>query len=76
MKVSIPLVTFAAWWADGSHARFNWAIVLGVFMVVFWLADDWARHPRHVRCSTSASAYVIAETLIFVPLLAIVQWKT
>ncbi|MBL0219340.1 MAG: US12 family protein [Myxococcales bacterium] len=77
MKVSIPLVTFALGGADGSHARFNWAIVLGVFMVVSWLADYWARHSTSRPMQyIGLGLYVIAETLIFVPLLAIVQWKT
>ena len=77
MKVSIPLVTFALGGADGSHGRFNWAIVLGVFMVVSWLADYWARHSTSKPMQYAGlGLYVIAEALIFVPLLAIVQWKT
>src|SRR5688500_652958 len=37
-KVSVPLVTFAL------GGRWNWGVVLAVFMVVSWVADYWASH--------------------------------
>jgi len=50
----------------------SWLIVLGAFMAVSWVADKWA------RSSVSRSAqylglgvYVLAEAIIFVPLLFI-----
>lgn len=54
--------------------RWNWLIVLGAFMVVSWIARSWA------ESSTSQSlqylglgAYIIAQAVIFVPLLYIAQ---
>jgi len=70
-KVSVPLVKFAL------GGRWNWGVVLGVFMVVSWIADYWASHTtsRGVQY-LGLLFYIVAESLIFVPLLAIVQWKT
>ncbi len=70
-KVSIPLSTFAL------GGRANWAVVLGVFMVVSWIADYWASHTTSRTMQYIGLAfYVVAESLIFVPLLVIVAWKT
>jgi FtsH-binding integral membrane protein len=70
-KVSIPVVQFAL------GGRWNWGIVLAVFMVVSWVADYWARHASSRGMQYAGlGLYVIAEAIIFVPLLAIVQWKT
>ena len=70
-KVSIPLVEFAL------GGRWNWGVVLGVFVVVSWIADYWARHASSRGVQYAGLAfYVVAEALIFVPLLAIVEWKT
>lgn len=70
-KVSIPLVTFAL------GARWNWGVVLAAFMAVSWIADYWASHTTLRPLQYAGLAfYVLAEALIFVPLLAIVQWKT
>ncbi len=71
MKVSIPLVSFAL------GGRWNWGIVLAVFMVVSWVADYWASHTTSRPMQyVGLGLYIIAEALIFVPLLAIVAWKT
>jgi FtsH-binding integral membrane protein len=70
-KVSIPLVKFAL------GGRWNWGIVLAAFMVVSWVADYWASHSSSRAMQYAGLGfYIIAEALIFVPLLAIVQWKT
>ncbi|MBZ0231576.1 MAG: Bax inhibitor-1 family protein [Deltaproteobacteria bacterium] len=70
-KVSVPLVEFAL------GGRANWAAVLAVFMIVsfgtHYLAEHTRSRPLHY---IGLGLYVIAEALIFVPLLAIVQWKT
>jgi FtsH-binding integral membrane protein len=70
-KVSAPLITFAL------GGRFNWGIVLGVFMAAsigtHWLTNQTRSKPLHY---IGLFVYVLAEALIFVPLLAIVQWKT
>ncbi|HSR97973.1 MAG TPA: Bax inhibitor-1 family protein [Kofleriaceae bacterium] len=70
-KVSLPLVNFA------FGGRWNWGIVLLAFMAVSWLADYWATHATS-RATQYAGLgiYVVAEALIFVPLLAIVAAKT
>jgi FtsH-binding integral membrane protein len=70
-KVSAPLAIFAL---DG---RFHWAIVLGVFMAVSWIADYWASHATSRAMQYAGlGIYVVAEALIFIPLLVIVMIKT
>ena len=70
-KVSAPLVKFAL------GGRWNWGVVLAVFMAVSWVADYWASHSTSRPVQYLGLAfYVVAEALIFVPLLAIVAWKT
>ncbi len=71
MKVSIPFVSFAL------GGRWNWGIVLLAFMVVSWVADYWASHSTSKPMQyVGLAVYTVAEAIIFVPLLAIVQWKT
>ncbi len=70
-KVTIPVVTFAL------GGRFNWAIVLVAFMAASWLADYWARHASSKPMQyVGLGIYVVAEALIFTPLLVIVMIKT
>jgi FtsH-binding integral membrane protein len=70
-RVSAPLVRFAL------AGRWNWGVVLAVFMAVSWIADRWAsRAESRAVQYAGLGFYVIAEALIFVPLLAIVEWKT
>ncbi len=70
-KVSVPLIKFAL------GGRWNWAVVLAAFMAVSWVADYWASHAGSRAVQYAGLAfYVLAEALIFVPLLAIVEWKT
>lgn len=63
-------------WVEGlvftMLSGWNWLIVLGLFMVVSWIADKWAR--SSVSKSTQYIGlflYVIAESVIFLPLLFI-----
>ncbi|MBN2293044.1 MAG: US12 family protein [Pirellulales bacterium] len=52
--------------------RFSWLIVLGLFMVVSWIANSWATSA--VSLSTQymgLGLYVVAEAIIFTPLLFI-----
>jgi FtsH-binding integral membrane protein len=52
--------------------RLSWAIVLGAFMAVSWVADRWARNARAPAMQYAGLAlYVVAETIIFLPLLYI-----
>jgi hypothetical protein len=70
-KVSAPLIKFAL------GGRWNWGVVLAVFMAVSWVADYWASHATSKPVQyLGLGFYVVAEALIFVPLLAIVAWKT
>lgn len=62
----LPLI---AWMVGGT---WNWLIVLGVFMVVGWLADWWAQQDTSpVMQYIGLGLYVLAETVIFLPLLYI-----
>ncbi|HMJ65231.1 MAG TPA: Bax inhibitor-1 family protein [Candidatus Binatia bacterium] len=52
--------------------KFSWLVVLGAFMIVSWVAEKWA----HSSVSKGAQylglgLYVVAEAIIFVPLLYI-----
>ncbi len=69
--VSLPFVDFA------TAGRWNWGVVLGAFVVVSWIADYWASHARSRAMQYAGlGLYVLAEALLFVPLLAIVAAKT
>lgn len=71
VKVSQPLVNFAL------GGRANWAAVLAIFMIVSIGTHALAtRTHNKVFHYIGLTVYVVAEALIFVPLLAIVQWKT
>jgi FtsH-binding integral membrane protein len=52
-------------------------MVLGAFVAVSWIADDWARHSTSRAMQYAGlGIYVVAEALIFLPLLVIVAIKT
>ncbi len=70
-KLLVPYVNFAL------GGRWNWGIVLGAFMVVSWVADYWASHATSRPMQyVGLGLYVLAESIIFVPLLVIVQIRT
>ncbi len=75
--VTVPLLKFV--FADsgrGGGAGYNWLIVLGLFMAVGWVADRWARSDVGKPLQYAGlGLYVVAEALIFVPLLFVAQWK-
>ena len=49
---------------------YAWAIVLGAFLLVSWLAESWARSTVSPRTQyLGLSLYVVAEAAIFFPLL-------
>ena len=51
-------------------SRFTWFIVLGAFMGVGWLARSWANSTASVGTQyLGLSLYVVAEAIIFLPLL-------
>jgi FtsH-binding integral membrane protein len=54
--------------------RLSWMVVLGAFMVVSWVADSWARSSTSLAWQYAGlSLYVVAEAVIFLPLLYIAQ---
>ncbi|MBC8355933.1 MAG: US12 family protein [Planctomycetes bacterium] len=54
--------------------RWNWLIVLGAFMVVSWVARSWAQSSASASMQyLGLGAYIVAEAVIFVPLLYIAQ---
>lgn len=55
-----------------TSSQYSWLVVLGLFMVVSWVANSWAQSavsPAKQYCGLGL--YVVAEALIFVPLLYI-----
>ena len=53
-------------------ARFGWLLVLGGFMLISWVADKWARsNTSRATQYLGLGLYVVAEAIIFVPLLFI-----
>ncbi|NLF74025.1 MAG: permease [Candidatus Anammoximicrobium sp.] len=54
--------------------RYGWLVVLGLFMVVSWIADSWAQSPvSPTKQYWGLGLFVVAEAVIFVPLLFIAQ---
>jgi FtsH-binding integral membrane protein len=50
--------------------RYGWLIVLGLFMLVSWVAENWAQSAVNpVTQYLGLGLYVLAESVIFVPLL-------
>jgi FtsH-binding integral membrane protein len=55
----------------GSHM--SWLVVLGLFMAVSWVAERWARSSTSLGMQyLGLGLYVVAEAIIFLPLLFIV----
>ncbi len=51
-------------------AQFGWLIVLGAFVGVSWLAENWATSATSIGTQyLGLSVYVVAEAVIFMPLL-------
>lgn len=68
--VSIPVLKFAI-----GGGRYNWLVFLGLFMVVGYIADYWARHTTSKALQYAGlGLYVIAEAVIFLPLLALAEY--
>jgi len=54
--------------------QYGWLIMLGAFMAVSWIADSWARSSTSLATQyMGLSLYVVAEAIIFVPLLFFAQ---
>ena len=53
-------------------SRISWLVVLGLFMGVSWIANSWAQNTTSLSTQYMGLAlYVVAEAIIFVPLLFI-----
>lgn len=53
-----------------TTGKFSWLIVLGLFMGVSWLAQNWAQSGASLAMQYAGlGLYVIAEAIIFIPLL-------
>ena len=49
-------------------SRYGWLVVLGLFMVVGWLADKWARDVTSTGMQyLGLGLYIVAEAIIFLP---------
>jgi FtsH-binding integral membrane protein len=66
-----PFVRFAL------GGRWNWGVVLAAFMGASIVAERWAANAKSRKMQYAGLGfYVLAEAVIFVPLLAVVEWKT
>jgi FtsH-binding integral membrane protein len=60
-----------------GQSRYSWLIVLGAFMAVSWIADSWARSSTSQAMQYAGLfLYVLAEAVIFLPLLAMAKLAT
>ena len=58
-------------------SKYSWLIVLGAFMAVSWLANKWAHSSTSLGMQyTGLALYVVAEAVIFLPLLLIASQMT
>lgn len=56
--------------------NYGYLIVLGAFMLVSWIADSWARSSTSRNTQYAGLVlYVFAESIIFVPLLFLANWR-
>ena len=68
MKVSVPILEYSL----GS--RYNWLGVLAIFMAVSWVAEYFAQHTKSRPLQyLGLLLYVVAEALIFLPLLFLAE---
>jgi FtsH-binding integral membrane protein len=70
-KLIQPFVEFSL------SGRWNWGVVLAAFMATSYAADYWASNAESKGMQyLGLGVYVLAESVIFVPLLFIVKVKT
>jgi FtsH-binding integral membrane protein len=66
----LPITAQSVQWIAGS--QYSWLAVLGAFMGVSWLANHWAQSDTSIGLQYAGlGLYVIAEVVIFAPLLFI-----
>src|SRR3972149_9935489 len=60
-----------------GQSRWSWLVVLGAFVAVSWIADSWARSSTSIgRQYAGLFLYVLAEAVIFLPMMAIAKLMT
>lgn len=60
-----------------SNGGMMWLAVLGAFMVVSWIANSWALSTTSIgKQYAGLFLYVFAESIIFLPLLAIAKFQS
>ena len=78
--VAIELLLFTSGLAERIFlfvAQTNWLLILGGFMVVSWLASRTAQRSTSLAAQYAAlTGFVIAEAIIFAPMLYIAEYKT
>ena len=53
-------------------SRFSWLIVLGAFMLVSWVAENWATNGTSMaKQYAGLGLYTLAEAVIFLPMIAL-----
>lgn len=58
-------------------SKFSWLAVLGVFMLVSWVAEKWATSDTSLATQYAGLAlYTLAEALIFLPLIMLAMGMT
>jgi hypothetical protein len=58
------------------RSRAGWLLVLGLFMIVGFVAERWARSARSSTMQyIGLLLYVVAESILFLPLLVIARFK-
>lgn len=71
LLLSIPGIKDTVFGILGT-SKFSWLLVLGVFMVVSWIAEKWANSDTSQGMQYAGlGLYIVAEALIFLPLLII-----
>src|SRR6185369_3647841 len=60
-----------------SGSSITWLLVLGVFMVITWLANSWAQSDASKGLQyLGLGLYIVAEAMIFTPLILVAAVKT
>ena len=83
LGAAVGLFVLLSWWLQKTEfafnmtiwvakGRWNWFLVLGLFMAVGWIADKWARsNVSQGMQYLGLALYIVAEAILFVPLLFI-----
>ena len=76
MKVPFLVEKVSQPWLEFALTGYNWGAVLFGFMLIGWLADYWASHTTSRALQyIGLIIYVIAEAMIFVPLLVLAEMQ-